>query len=280
MEVYMAYFSEVKETLLSIFEYIDNFDTNFEYSKVKSKSDFIEEMFNVLDSSSIVEKKKFYIENQDNITDVIEDIKDLYQRLDSIEQPDVNINRASQLLFTLSGSISRLIFSLKKEMVEEVSQANGNDQILITNDNVNEVKDNIEEQSQGEKLSSQEISNLLNALNATNNNHHVQNQNQNIERYLITSQDFSEMKILPGVNLSISVLNKMLERCGFDNPRIFTLTEIPTQQRIVQKRVTVIPDPNQQPQRIILHNTGCNPERSIPVEFVSSHKRGINNEQT
>jgi hypothetical protein len=58
--------------------------------------------------------------------------------------------------------------------------------------------------------------------------------------YLIASQDLSEFKIIDGNNFSKEALNKMIERSGIDNARVFQLSEMTTKQKIIQKTVTVV----------------------------------------
>ena len=64
-------------------------------------------------------------------------------------------------------------------------------------------------------------------------------QNVRPVKYLIASQDLQEVRFVQQ-QCDKETLNNILQSCGIDDARVFQLNEIPTRQKTIQKKVTVI----------------------------------------
>lgn len=211
-------------------------------------AEFIDDTLTILGSDNLAQKKSYFIDNQQEIMESIDNLKRL---INSIPEEASNSN----LFKLVSITIKRLEDGIEKFNQELQISANSVKEDIIVNEAT--VKDALQNNDTTkqivEDLKKQKIEQMIDSntekIRESFNKFSIQKQqyqhnqkpvNKQQVGYLIATQDFSDFKIVPGTNLSKEVLNKMIEKSGIDNARVFQLTELPTKQKTIQKVVTVI----------------------------------------
>lgn len=216
---------------------------NKEFLRFNSESVFIDHVLEVLDSNDISHKKNFFLDNQGKIMNSMDNMKAL---LNTIQDPETNLYKlVAMTIRALERGINRFSNDLKVSMNTE------KDNIVLDDVTIQEAINNNDTTKK-----------MLNDLESGNNCNPDEktielydkflqsrkgpaikkpsNKIYNKVQYIITSQDLSEIKVVPGVNLTKDVLNSFIEHSGIDNARVFELNEVPTTQKIIQKTVTMI----------------------------------------
>ena len=211
-------------------------------------AEFIDNTLDVLSSDNLAQKKSYFIDNQQEITESIDGLKRL---IDSIPDEEAGSN-----LFKLASiTIKRLEDGIEKFNQElQMSVHSVKEDIIVSEDTIKDAMQNNETTKQiVEDLKKQKIEHKIDAntekIRESFNKFSMDKQQFQLNQkpivkqavgYLIATQDFSDFRVVPGSNLSKEVLNRMIEKSGIDNARVFQLTELPTKQKTVQKVVTVM----------------------------------------
>lgn len=259
--------------MFNIAEKLDDIDLSSELGMMIERSDeyqifeqeinFIQKSIDVLENETIAQKKSFFIDNQERVTVNLKNLNDLVEVIDNndlLNNGDSDIVTFAKLVHMVHKHLENGIAKFNSELTNGVSPQTTKEDIVVSEDTIKDAMQNnnatqeiakelknlravqqIDEQTAKIRESFKDMKQQKQIMQQQfrNQNRKTQIQSQSVG-YLITSRDFSEFKMVQGANLSKEELNKMIEKSGIDDARVFQLTEIPTKKQTIQKVVTVI----------------------------------------
>lgn len=226
-------------------------------------AEFIDETINVLESDNVAHKKSYFIENQAEVMDTLENLRICLEIANQRSTIPSDEQQSYSTLYKLIGiTIKRIeegIDRFNTELTDGVSSKSVKEDIVVSEDTIKDAMQNNETTMQiARDLKNprkteldERTAQIQKDFNKLAYQKKMAQQQQTVFHqqpqqalipggYLVTSQDLSECKVISGTNLSKDVLNKLIEKSGIDNARLFKLTEIPTKQKTIQKVVTVV----------------------------------------
>jgi hypothetical protein len=232
-----------------------------EFQAFNTDTDFIQETLNVLASDNLINKKNYFMDNQIYITDTLGNLHDLLQLLqDNVDQgcTDPDIDKLVKVVGVTINQLERGIDKFSQELTGQVSSHTKKDEVLVTEDTIKEAmqtnentmqiakdlqnpnKAELDEKTAQIQKSFQELTQQKRAA-AMQQQRSQRKKPQNVRpvKYLIASQDLQEVRFVQQ-QCDKETLNNILQSCGIDDARVFQLNEIPTRQKTIQKKVTVI----------------------------------------
>ena len=232
-----------------------------EFQAFNTDMDFIQETLNVLASDNLINKKNYFMDNLMYVTDTLSNLHNLLQLLqDNVDQgcTDPDIDKLVKVVGVTINQLERGIDKFNQELTGQVSSNTKKDEVLVTEDTIKEAmqtnentmqiakdlqnpnKVELDEKTAQIQKSFQELTQQKRAA-AMQQQRPQRKKLQNVRpvKYLIASQDLQEVRFVQQ-QCDKETLNNILQSCGIDDARVFQLNEIPTRQKTIQKKVTVI----------------------------------------
>lgn len=214
---------------------------------------FIDSTLIVLDSDNISYKKNYFIDNQQNITDSMSNMKDILSLnistlSDNTTAEDViKLNLLEKLLTTcikkLEYGINRFQKELNNDMTHQSNAIEISKEVILdamqNNEGTKEITKNLKDiENQKEVISDEYTKKIQQDFNNL-----MQNKTRNRvsgNYYAIVENDMSAYEMVYVKNDNKSELNRLLENPNFRKPRLFKLVEVPTTSQVVQRTVTIV----------------------------------------
>ncbi len=236
-----------------------------EYQAIDQEIQFIQTAINVLENETLAQKKNFFIDNQERVTVNLTNLQsfvDIIDEDDLLNSSDYDVATFAKIIHMILKHLEDGIEKFNSELMNGVSSQTTKEEIIVSEDTIRDamknnnatqeiarelhnfkqeqaidertakIRDSFKDMQQQKRMMQQQSKSQYRRTQ-------IQSQNNTVE-YLITSNDLSECKVVQGTNLTKEALNKMIEMSGFENARVFKLTEIPTKKQTIQKVVTVI----------------------------------------
>lgn len=237
-----------------------------EYQLFNEDIEFIGKTIDVLEEETLAQKKNFFIDNQERVTTNLNNLKELVNVIDDgdlLNNEDKDISTFAKIIHMVLKHLEDGIEQFNKELMNDISSQTIKEDIIVNEDTIKDAMQNnnatqeiarelrnakndkqIDEYTakirDSFKDMQQQKKNVMQQSRSQYRRTQIQSQGKAQVEYLITSNDLSECKVVQGSNLTKDALNKMIEMSGFENARVFRLTEIPTKKQTIQKTVTVI----------------------------------------
>lgn len=233
--------------MLDVTYQLDKIKTNLNdeyYLNFVNDAEFIDDTLRILNSNNLISKKTHFIDYQDRIAEVLNNLHNLLEVLENYA-PGISEDDGDLIsLYKLVGIvIKRLEFGIKK--FNEDLQANKDtvkEEIIVNEETIKEAVNNNETTKQiveGIDTSNNRLTDVRNDI-SKDFFKNKKKQKNTVEGYLIASQDLSDHYIVNKTNLSKDDLNIILMNCNIDNARVFQLKEIPTVQKTIKKTISII----------------------------------------
>lgn len=229
-----------------------NISNSREFYEFESASEFIDETIEVLSTDNLSHKKNYFLDNQEEIQDSLQNMHNLLDLLQSVEQSDQNVINLVKLVAITIKHIEDGIARFNSELMGQITKDTVKETVEVTQDTITEamssnegtkkiVEDlkDIKTTSQKADEKTEKIREGFNNIMKNKGNRPQQNQQQKVG-YLITDDNFTSYCFVPGSNLDKKTLNEMLQKSGIKNAKLYKLNEIPTHQKQIQTTITVV----------------------------------------